>query len=101
MNLKDRKKRSIRNGVISEASSDAPLTTITNNGQKEKKQSAPTCYRFNDYDKAEIALAVANLKSKAEVTTRVTPAKLLRALVRVNNLGYVNESELINAINSL
>ena len=96
MNLKNRKKRS----ASSKEKSDDPLTTISNI-QKEKKQTSPTCYRFNDYDKAEIGLGVANLVLDVNLIGKVTPAKLLRALVRINNLGYVDKNELVKIINSL
>ncbi len=93
MDLSNRKKRGNREKVVE------PITTIANVSKEQAKQSAPTCYRFNDYDKAEIALAVANTKSL--VTTKVTPAKLLRALVRLNNAGSVNQEELVKMIDSL
>ncbi|KNH10825.1 hypothetical protein ACS79_20260 [Vibrio lentus] len=93
MDLKNRKKRGDREKV------DEPITTITKVSRAQAKQSAPTCYRFNDYDKAEIALAVANVKAK--VVTKVTPAKLLRALVRLNNSGVVSQEELAKMIDSL
>ncbi|CAH1602089.1 hypothetical protein [Vibrio sp. B181a] len=93
MDLSNRKKRGNREKVAE------PITTITNVSKKQAKQSAPTCYRFNDYDKAEIALAVANAKSL--VTTKVTPAKLLRALVRLNNAGSINQEDLAKMIDSL
>lgn len=93
MDLKNRKKRAVR-----EQSSE-PITTITNHSKSNAKQSAPTCYRFNDYDKAEIALAVAN--AKLQVQTKVTPAKLIRALVRLNNSGGVDQVELAKIIDSL
>ncbi len=92
MNLKDRKRRTER------PKSTQPLTTLANAAaQKKSKQEPPTCYRFSDYDKAEIALAVANVKT----TSKVTPAKLLKALVRLNNSGHVNEEELARMIESL
>ncbi|MGF1916687.1 hypothetical protein L4D17_24635 [Vibrio splendidus] len=93
MDLKNRKKR------ISRDLSVEPITTITNHSKSTAKQGAPTCYRFNDYDKAEIALAVAN--AKLNVQTKVTPAKLIRALVRLNNSGGVEPSELAKVIDSL
>jgi hypothetical protein len=91
MNLKDRKRREER------PKRDLPLTTISKVQKKSAKQDPPTCYRFSDYDKAEIALAVSNVKSEA----KVTPAKLLRALVRLNNSGHVDEELLGKMIESL
>jgi hypothetical protein len=93
MDLKNRAKREVREKI-----SD-PITTIAAKSKVGAKQGAPTCYRFNDYDKAEISLAVANA---ALVTkTKVTPAKLLRALVRLNNSGGIDQAELANMIDSL
>lgn len=93
MDLSKRKKRGDREKVAE------PITTITNVSKAKAKQSAPTCYRFNDYDKAEIALAVANIK--VHVVTKVTPAKLLRALVRLNNTGIIDQDELVKMIDSM
>jgi hypothetical protein len=91
MNLKNRKRREDR------PKNDQPLTTISKVQKKNAKQDPPTCYRFSDYDKAEIALAVSNVNSEA----KVTPAKLLRALVRLNNLGHVDGEQLAKMIESL
>ena len=91
MDLKNRKRREER------IKSSEPLTTLT--VSKSNKQSSPTCYRFNDYDKAEIALAVTNLNSI--MPTKVTPAKLIRALVRLHNVGGVDDAELEKIIASL
>lgn len=93
MDLKNRTKRLAREKL------DEPLTTITNQKKVSTKQSAPTCYRFNEYDKAEISLAVAN----AQLTTvaKVTPAKLLRALVRINNSGEIDQAKLSQMLDSL
>ncbi|PSU44568.1 hypothetical protein C9J12_26875 [Photobacterium frigidiphilum] len=93
MDLKNRKRREDR------PKSDKPLTTIATVKKSSTKQDPPTCYRFSDYDKAEIAMAVANVKTKA--AAKVTPAKLLRALVRLNNLGLVDGQELVKMIESL
>ncbi|MCD9496852.1 hypothetical protein [Photobacterium carnosum] len=91
MDFKNRKRREER------PKSSEPLTTLIT--PISSKQSSPTCYRFNDYDKAEIALAVANLN--LTMATRVTPAKLIRALVRLNNSGGVDDVELKKIIQSL
>jgi hypothetical protein len=91
MNLKNRKRREERPKSIQ------PLTTISNIQKKSTKQAPPTCYRFSDYDKAEIALAVSNVISDV----KVTPAKLLRALVRLNNSGHVDSERLAKMIESL
>ncbi|MGR6862818.1 hypothetical protein ACU5EH_22340 [Aliivibrio salmonicida] len=92
MDLKNRKRRDER------PKSEQPITTITNIKNKSK-QDSPTCYRFSDYDKAEIALSVAN--ANVQTNVKVTPAKLLRALVRLNNKGVIDEQLLINTIESL
>nr|AKN39101.1 hypothetical protein [Vibrio genomosp. F6] len=91
MDLKNRKRREER------PKNDKPLTTIVSVKKTSTKQDPPTCYRFSDYDKAEIALAVTNV----DTLVKVTPAKLLRALVRLNNLGHVDEHELAKMIESL
>ena len=91
MDFNNRSKRGNRGKI------DEPITTIVK--QKESKQASPTCYRFNAYDKAEIALAVSNVKEYS--VTKVTPAKLIRALVRLNNLGYIEQEELAKMIDSL
>lgn len=93
MDLKNRKNRAER------PKNDEQLTTIAGAKNVTVKQQSPTCYRFNDYDKAEIALAVGNVNVMTD--TKVTPAKLLRALVRLNNSGLVDNQELINIIESL
>ncbi|PSU44769.1 hypothetical protein C9J12_25565 [Photobacterium frigidiphilum] len=93
MDLKNRKRREDR------PKSDKPLTTITAVKKSSTKQDPPTCYRFSDYDKAEIALAVTN--ANANTAAKVTPAKLIRALVRLNNSGHVDEQELAKMIESL
>jgi hypothetical protein len=93
MNLKNRKNRQER-----PKNSDT-LTTIAGAKNVAIKQTSPTCYRFSDYDKAEIALAVSSIKTMTN--TKVTPAKLLRSLVRLNNLGHVDIQKLINIIDSL
>ncbi len=93
MDLKNRQKRTNRKKV------DEPITTITQQSKVKAKQSAPTCYRFNDYDKAEIALAVTNIDSLT--VTKVTPAKLLKALVRLNNEGSIDQTKLAKMIESL
>lgn len=91
MTLKNRKRREDR------PKTSEPLTTITTT--KSYNKTSPSCYRFSEYDKAEIALGVANLERKTN--EKVTPAKLIRALVRLNNIGVIDESELITMINSL
>lgn len=93
MDLKNRKKRTNKELTVE------PITTISDRSKSLAKQAAPTCYRFNDYDKAEIALAVAN--AKLNVNTKVTPAKLIKALVRLNNSGGVDPLELASFIDRL
>lgn len=86
-----RKKRTLENKTEA-------ITTIASKKIKEK-QNSPTCYRFSDFDKAEIAIAVSNLQS--QTNSKITPAKLLRSLVRINNAGNVDDSELIKMAESL
>lgn len=93
MDLKNRKNRAER------PKNDKPLTTIAGVKSGSVKQASPTCYRFSDYDKAEIALAVGSVNLMTNA--KVTPAKLLRALVRMNNLDLIDHKELINIIESL
>ena len=90
---------SLKNRVKRESNSRPLIEEAITLKKIAQKQPSPTSYRFSDYDKAEIAIAVAN--ANEETNCNVTPAKLLKALVRMNNMGEIDKVNLIKIIESL
>jgi len=91
---KERKKR-VRGGDLYP---NEQITTVTNITKKSKSNQNPSTFRFSPYDLGLLHSGVDDLKKQTR--SNISNAKFLKALIRLNSAGGVDQQELIKILES-